>query len=214
MSSGILLRRETGDRDQPLTVSVKPLYDRMFMRHALSRRVDPWQAALAGRRIEGTLDAARLPRLSAVAEPVGLLQVSLDFEPWQPDAGGRGTDAVRVVVEVAGRLCSACQRCLEPVEFAADLNTVVMVTADEALEGEADRVVVAAGELLDAGVLVEDELLLGLPFAPAHPDGQCVIQVPSPAAPGEETTPIEPAKRADNPFAVLGALKGQDRDET
>ena len=185
---------------------------------ALSRRVDPWQAALTGNRVAGTLDAARLPRLSVLAEPVGLLQVSLDFERWhphgQPGARSRATEAVRVVVGVTGCLRSTCQRCLEPVEFPADLNTVVMVAMDDTMGDAADRVVVEAGELLDTGSLVEDELILALPFAPAHADNACADGQSGAKAPAPELAQDELEGRADNPFAVLGALKGRGRGDS
>jgi len=46
------------------------------------------------------------------------------------------------------------------------------VEGDALDEGTEDEVLVAA-EPLDALTLVEDELLLSLPYAPTHADGEC-----------------------------------------
>lgn len=178
------------------------------MRDALTRRVDPWRAARAGTRLAGTLDGGRLPRLAAIAEPVGPLEVSLDFAPWQAAGGARVTAAVRVAMHAAGRLRSTCQRCLEPVEFAADLDTEVVLTPHEAPGDDTDHVVVPAGELVDLAALVEDELILSLPFAPAHADGECAQILPRVDAPAVERR--ETRARRDNPFAALGALKRRE----
>jgi uncharacterized protein len=47
----------------------------------------------------------------------------------------------------------------------------------DALDAGSDEEVLVAAEPLDALALVEDELLLSLPYAPTHADGEC-------AAPG------------------------------
>ena len=54
---------------------------------------------------------------------------------------------------------------------------------------------------LDAMTLIEDELLLSLPFAPMHPEAQC----PAPAQALESGG--EPERNTPSPFARLAALK-------
>jgi uncharacterized protein len=60
-------------------------------------------------------------------------------------------------------------------------------------ENELDSI--AIDRHLDVEDLIEQELLLNLPFAPRHQEGQC-----QPAAEGMK-------RSADNPFAVLAGLK-------
>ena len=70
-----------------------------------------------------------------------------------------------------------CQRCLQPLEWTVDQKTVVALAGSEdeadALDAESDGEVVLAAGPLDPLELVEDELLLTLPYAPTHPEGEC-----------------------------------------
>ncbi|HEX4883906.1 MAG TPA: YceD family protein, partial [Casimicrobiaceae bacterium] len=69
-----------------------------------------------------------------------------------------------------------CQRCLAPVDVPVGQATLLLLARDEAdlvrLDEASEHEVVAAREPLDPLVLVEDELLLTLPFAPRH-EGDC-----------------------------------------
>lgn len=86
-----------------------------------------------------------------------------------------------IAIELVGSVPMECQRCLAPMQWPVQQRTVALLAVNEA-EGDAldadtdDEVLVAAGPL-DALTLVEDELLLSLPYAPTHADGEC-------AAPG------------------------------
>jgi uncharacterized metal-binding protein YceD (DUF177 family) len=69
----------------------------------------------------------------------------------------------------------SCQRCLEPCD-----HVVVAHTQLEFLNANGADVsspewepCVESGEPLSLYELVEDELLLAMPFAPHHPDGEC-----------------------------------------
>ncbi len=186
------------------------------MRGALTRHVDPWH--MAG-HLAGSLEASRLPRLTALAPPEGALQASLAFEP----GGGAGDPAVRIAVRVTGRCAVTCQRCLEALHWDCDVQSTVLVVADEAaarrLEAAGEAVVSPPGETLDLAALVEDEVMLAMPFAPRHPAGTCqAARIPQPPAPADALPPGrrpagEPAPREDNPFAVLAALRGEQPRE-
>ena len=56
-------------------------------------------------------------------------------------------------------------------------RTVALLARSEAegdaLDAGSDEEVLVAAEPLDALKLVEDELLLSLPYAPTHADGEC-----------------------------------------
>jgi uncharacterized protein len=64
--------------------------------------------------------------------------------------------------------------------------------------------VVLATERLDPLTLVEDELLLSLPFSPRHADGEC--ELASPMIAGQES-----GQSRASPFGQLGEWKKTTR---
>jgi len=69
-----------------------------------------------------------------------------------------------------------CQRCLEVFDWPLDHETRVLVARNDAelkaLDDATDDEVILGSDEIGAHVLVEDELLLSMPFAPVHP-GAC-----------------------------------------
>jgi uncharacterized protein len=104
-----------------------------------------------------------------------------------------------------------CQRCLQPFALPVVQQTELLLARTQAeLEtldaGEAEVVLAAAP--LDALTLIEDEILLSLPFAPTHAEGQC----PESLSPSANAATAGQAPGATSPFARLAALKkGTDR---
>ncbi|MEQ1804240.1 MAG: YceD family protein, partial [Burkholderiaceae bacterium] len=99
------------------------------------------------------------------------------------------------------RLQLVCQRCLEPVTAALDVQRSFRFVEGEAAAAELDAQceddVLALTRELDLHELLEDELLLCLPLVPKHE--QCPQPLPEAAAgPGPDRA---------NPFAALAALK-------
>lgn len=101
------------------------------------------------------------------------------------------------------RLYLECQRCLQPVETALDVDRWFRFVAGEdaaaQVDADSEDDVLALTRTLDVAELIEDELLLALPLVPRH--SQC----PSPLLPPVERDDT-PADRP-NPFAGLAALK-------
>ena len=97
-----------------------------------------------------------------------------------------------------------CQRCLQPMQVPLHAERrIFFVDGEEAaaaLDAESDDDVLALTPALDLADLVEDELLLALPLVPRHE--QCPD--PLPRAFVEDDPALDPA---DNPFAVLAALR-------
>ena len=93
-----------------------------------------------------------------------------------------------------------CQRCLQPVAVALDVDRQVRFVRgeDEAarLDAEGEDDVLPLERSLDLAALVEDELLLALPLVPRHERCPAPLQVPA-----------EQVEPAENPFAALAALK-------
>ena len=89
------------------------------------------------------------------------------------DAAGRPA----LAIEVSGVIALECQRCLQPLAWTVNQKTEVALAGSEdeadALDAESDAEVVLAAGPLDPIELVEDELLLTLPYAPTHAEGEC-----------------------------------------
>ncbi len=82
-----------------------------------------------------------------------------------------------IAIELGGAVPLECQRCLATMTWPVQQRTLTLLAMSEAEgdvldEGSEEEVLVASGPL-DALALVEDELLLSLPYAPVHADGEC-----------------------------------------
>ena len=99
----------------------------------------------------------------------------------------------RLNLQIHALLPCVCQRCLENVNIALDLNFNYGVSA-ELIDDDAsdDLDWLETDAEMDVGALVEDEVLIAFPFAPMHEDCTAATMVS-----GERP----------NPFAVLQALK-------
>ena len=133
----------------------------------------------------GTFDAARLIRdhgmlegeLDAVALPRVADQLMEGGAPVAWRISG-STDAVgrpALTIELEGELPLECQRCLGVYRWPLRHTTQVLVARDDAemarLDNDSELEVVLATGPLDPAELVEEELVLAIPFAPLHP--QC-----------------------------------------
>jgi uncharacterized protein len=146
-------------------------------------------AGIPGQRARqaGAFDAFRLARERGVVE--GVLDVAQSERLYDRLAEGEGSVAWRIegttdgagrpalAIVLAGAVPLECQRCLEVFAAPIEQRTLTLLARSE---GEADALdagnedeVLVADHPLDARALVEDELLLTLPFAPMHPEGQC-----------------------------------------
>jgi uncharacterized protein len=159
--------------------------------------IDGLRFALEGQRLQGNLPLSRLPRVAAeLLDPAG--SVSYELKGF---VDGRGRPGIEV--QTRARFALVCQRCLNGLDFDLDRHTRFMLVADEAAlpelgeeETETEAVPIEAVASLDD--LIEQEILLGLPIAPSHPDGVC-------------TAPDRPqGAEPDSPFAVLRRLKGSE----
>lgn len=127
----------------------------------------------------------------------GGVEVTLHFH--RDEQGGRRIDG-SVRAEVAVR----CQRCMQPMPLAIDSGfTVGVVWSDE----EAGRLpkdlepYIAGEGLQDVRDLIEDELILCVPYASYHEQADCA---------GAYRQPVEPepeGEKKPNPFQVLEQLK-------
>jgi len=156
-------------------------------RQATVRRGGTFDAfELCARRgiLEGAIEVAGLGRL---VDRLSGASEGRDAVAWRITGG---TDAAgRMALELAldGRVTLECQRCLESFTWPVAQRTLLLLAHDERElaqldEGDEHEVVLAAGPL-DVRTLVEDELMLTLPFAPRCARPECTG--PAPATEGE-----------------------------
>jgi len=160
--------------------------------------IDGFDFAVSGESRQGRWSLRELPRLrSSLADAEGDLEYDL-----RGTLDTLGRQALRL--RLRGVLKLDCQRCLETMTFPVDLDTVLVLAASEAeIDADAadptapDRIL--ADPEMPIGALIEDELLLSIPFAPRHE--RCAAGADA----GE-------AQR-DSPFAGLSAMLGAPAPE-
>jgi uncharacterized protein len=145
------------------------------------------------RQVELEIPVERLTRVAELlAERDGRVQGNVAL----------GRQQGRIVADVAlnAQLTLRCQRCLGPMQVAVESSSRVALVESEAdsatVPPELETALAPEGRLRLAD-LVEEELLLALPAAPRHAEGQC------PAVDGAEEDAEQTVQR---PFANLGEL--------
>jgi uncharacterized protein len=129
--------------------------------------IDGFEFARCNSRLRGSRQVGEFPRLrGSLYATDGVLDYEIEGLPQV-----QGRPAIRLRVQ--GRLALQCQRCLGRLEFALRSEAVLLLYADEAelaalpVEAEGPERIVAAEEL-PVLELVEDEVLLAIPYAPRH----------------------------------------------
>lgn len=155
--------------------------------------IDGFEFASAGARQQGILPASDFPRLRDTLASEGG-EVAYEIEGVHDE---RGRAALRL--RVKGTLQLRCQRCLEPMPFQVQTDETLVLAgslaeihAEPADANAPDRVL--AGREMPVRELVEDEVILALPYAPRHES--CTAR-PSPDVDGKTS-----------PFAGLRGLMG------
>ena len=102
-------------------------------------------------------------------------------------------------LELDGAIEVLCQRCLTPTSFMIAIDSVLtLFLSEEAIDlaqrDDPDIEGIILTEKLDVAALIEDELILTLPYAPTHQ--KCGVD-----------TAIKAVK--PNPFSVLATLKAK-----
>ena len=92
---------------------------------------------------------------------------------WQLSGGVDKWERPFLRLRVQADVELVCQRCLKSMPFRVDADTVLTqfadeATLDEAVEQDEDLEGILIEPELDVEMLVEDEMLLALPYAPLH----------------------------------------------
>jgi len=134
-------------------------------------RFDAFRVARVRESLSGTVDAAMLPRL---ADRVTDAQAPI---AWRIEGTADTMGRPALTVDLAGVVTLECQRCLGPLEWTIDQRTELVLARDdveaERLDADSDSEVLIAATPVDTETLIEDELVLALPYVARHPDGTC-----------------------------------------
>jgi uncharacterized protein len=168
-------------------------------------RFDALKLAERGGTVAGEVDSARLLRLAdRIVQPSDADHAHVR---WSIVGGRDEQRRSMLTVDLEGRLFVVCQRCLRPLAVPIEQHTELLLARDEAelarLDVDEQEVILAAAPL-DALTLVEDELLLSLPFAPCHAKDECAAAV----------SPMSLPQDAPSPFAGLAGLKAGSRSRS
>jgi len=160
------------------------------------RVIDSLEFARSGGKLHGRVAVAHLERLAdALFDSEG----GLEFEV----SGAHDfRQRPRLEVSVKGEVNLRCQRCMGRLAFPVAIKSSLLVLVEqagvEAAElGDLDGI--PADAHADVWALVEDEILLAIPYAPRHPEGGCTAAVDL------------SADRDASPFAALAKLR-QDQN--
>lgn len=164
----------------------------------LPKQVDVRKLAATGAIITAREPLASFRRLCGMLESdAGDVEVRLHF--FTDEQGMRRIDgSVRAQVQVL------CQRCLQPLPVDIDSTFAAAVVWSDDDAGQVPRQCdpyIAGDEPQDVRDLIEDELIISLPFVSYHAPEQCV-----PAGYTQQPAGEAPAER-ENPFKVLEQLK-------
>ncbi|MBV6305233.1 DUF177 domain-containing protein [Candidimonas humi] len=168
--------------------------------------IDTYELTRLGQRLEGHTPLRQFARLVEGLPDQGDAQADWSLRGEQDALGRRFLH-----LQVAAGLVLECQRCLAPFVLRLDASSrleVVSKAADlddeSGDEGEEPVERILASRRLDVLALVEDELILGVPYVPKHDVCPDAPRPPDDVAGGAEA---ESGPGKPSPFAVLGGLK-------
>ncbi|HGI8271524.1 TPA: DUF177 domain-containing protein [Neisseria meningitidis] len=159
--------------------------------------IDPEIFAAEGQNLQGSFLLEELDERVSLHDYPADRQTKISFTL----TGGRDRlQRLFLDLNVKADMPLICQRCIKPMPFMLDESSRIVLfsneesldesmLADEELEG------ILIEKELDVRTLVEDQILMSLPFSPRHED--C----------GSNGTPEKADRDKPNPFAVLAGLK-------
>jgi uncharacterized protein len=130
--------------------------------------IDSLEFARTGQFLSGSLPVPGFKRLKdSLHDELG--EVRFEVRGGE-DARGRPV----LALEIRGVLHLQCQRCLGLLDYPLWVSNTLLLVAPGAaeLEEEGAETIEASSEL-DVGGLVEDEIILSLPYSPRHEEGTC-----------------------------------------
>ncbi|MEX8519805.1 MAG: DUF177 domain-containing protein [Leptothrix sp. (in: b-proteobacteria)] len=177
------------------------------------QRLDIQAFVVNAGELQGQIALTDLPRLGADLHSQASPQ---DVAPvrWQARGEARprrtGAPELWLHLQTQASVPLECQRCLQPVDVALQVDRWFHFVETEALAAELDETsdddVLVQSSAFNLLELVEDELLLALPVVPNHE--QCPTQLPfNPDSMVEPEVDQATEEAEPHPFAALAALK-------
>ncbi len=171
-----------------------------------ARHLDVAVFAEQAGQMSGELPLTKLSRLCDFAAPEALPGAQ-DMVTWEASGESRptrgGPPQVWLHLRAQATLSMTCQRCLQPLPVPLDVVRDIRFVEgeDAAAEQDADSEddVLAISASLSLPHLIEDELVLALPWVPRHEVCPEPLNLPPPS---DEALVEQP-----HPFAVLAQLK-------
>jgi len=159
--------------------------------------INAFKFSHAADSLSGSILPENFSRLrDSLADNVGRIDYQLSG-----DVDKHGRLVLRVAIHGMINLC--CQRCLDKMPYPLSLESELILAKNEGelARYDEDSLVdaIPASEELDAFALIEDEIILGLPFSPRHADITCQQT-------GKPHKTQNQANKA-HPFAALKSLK-------
>lgn len=130
--------------------------------------IDSLEFARTGELVSGSVPIPGLTRLKdSLHDELGEVRFEVR---GACDARGRPV----LKLEIRGALHLQCQRCLGMLEYPLCVSNTLLLAGPGAGEGnEEDVESIEASTELDVAALVEDEIILSLPYSPRHSEGTC-----------------------------------------
>lgn len=130
--------------------------------------IDSLEFARTGELVSGSVPIPGLTRLKErLHDELG--EVRFEVRGAR-DARGR----LVLALEIRGALHLQCQRCLGMLEYPLCVSNTLLLAGPGAGELEDEEVEwIEASTELDVAALVEDEIILSLPYSPRHAEGTC-----------------------------------------
>ncbi|MDO6514344.1 MULTISPECIES: YceD family protein [unclassified Neptuniibacter] len=167
----------------------------------LPNKVDPRKLAEREVRITGAVALDRMPILcQSLIGTEGSIDVDLQFAVDE--------QRIRTITGSAeGHVFMTCQRCLDPVEVAVEVDFNLGLAASEDAAKQLPRIydpLIVGDEEIELLSVVEEELILSLPHDAYHED--CSIKTSYGDAGAVAENNDKP-----NPFSVLAQLKANNK---
>ncbi len=159
--------------------------------------IDAFEFSRLKERREGDVSIADMARLSAES-----VNKSASLH-WSLQGGTDSLNHPQLILSVSGTIELMCQRCMTPLKFALESESILILAKTDERADEIDVLladdtvdVIVGSKTLNVMELIEDEALLAIPLAPKHdvcPDNAALNDLMG-------------TKKA-SPFAVLKGLK-------
>ena len=173
---------------------------------------DAFDVARRGATLSGTVDVASLRRVADLLAPEDEAGSATAADgsgkvAWRITGTGDPHGRPALVIDLRGSAPLECQRCMQPFEWPVEQHTTLLLARDEQelemLDADDDTLeVILANAPQETLTLIEDEVLLALPFAP-----RCA----RPGCAGEPLHSEDPNMPGPSAFAALAGLKSEGR---